>query len=240
MDIPTRQTLDFVRRHLTGPRRRVLEVGCGEGALAWALQEAGHEVVAIDEDDEAVVRAVERGVDARRATWPDFDDAPFDAVLFTHSLHHIHPLGAALDRTGDLLESTGLLLVEDFAYETARPETVAWFRRILTLLATCEVLRSPPGDFIDGILRSDDPYEAWRLSHDDHLHAAEVMLDAIQARFRVLHAERVPYLYRYVAKAVEEGEKGTGVVTDVLGLERHLGQIQEGSLIGRRFVAERR
>jgi hypothetical protein len=39
---------------------------------------------------------------------------------------------------------------------------------------------------------------------------------------------------------VEEGEKGTGVVADVLGLERHLGQIQEGNLIGRRFVAERR
>lgn len=240
MDIPTRETLDFVRRHTTGSHRRVLEVGCGEGTLARALQKAGYEVVAIDENDEAVVRAVERGVDARRATWPDFEDAPFDALLFAHSLHHIHPLGKALDHAGRLLKTAGLLLVEDFAYETVPTETVAWFRGILSLLATCEVLVNPKEHFVDSILKADNPYEAWRVRHDEGLHTAEEMLDALRARFRVLRVERVPYLYRYVARAVDDSEKGTRVVSHVLALERHQGEIQEENLIGRRFVAELR
>lgn len=239
MEIPTQETLRFVRDQVPG-RGRILEVGCGEGALAWALQKAGYEVVAIDENDEVIVQAVERGVDARQARWPDFDDAPFDALLFTHSLHHIHPLGTALDHAGRLLERSGLLLVEDFAYDTAPREAVEWFRRILSLLDTCEALLNPKEHFIDDILRADDPCEPWHVAHAKDLHTAEVILDALRARFRVLHMERVPYLYRYVARAVDDREKGTGVVSDVLALERHLGEIREENLIGRRFVAERR
>jgi hypothetical protein len=66
------------------------------------------------------------------------------------------------------------------------------------------------------------------------------MLEALRARFRVLHLERAPYLYRYVARAVDDGEKGRAIVSHVLALERHLGEIREENLIGRRFVAERR
>ncbi len=89
-EVATRETLHFVRAHLSGGAQHLLEVGCGNGALAAALQADGHTLVALDADAEAVAEARRRGVDARHAAWPDFENAPFDAVLFTRSLHHLH------------------------------------------------------------------------------------------------------------------------------------------------------
>ena len=38
----------FAAAHLPAPPARVLEVGCGHGALAYAMARLGHDVLAID------------------------------------------------------------------------------------------------------------------------------------------------------------------------------------------------
>ena len=112
-DVPTGETLTFVEANLPRSPARLLEVGCGHGALALQLQARGHEVVAVDRSEKAVARARDRGVRRRRADWPDFDDlAAFDAVLFTRSLHHIGPLSPAARRARELLKPRGRVLVE--------------------------------------------------------------------------------------------------------------------------------
>src|SRR5262249_13945356 len=106
-------------------RTRVLEVGCGAGALALRLADAGHEVTAIDLHIDGPpphprVRFVTGDFRA-------FTGGPFDAVLFTSSLHHIAPLDAAVARAHDLLAPGGLLWADEFDLEAPDEATARWF-----------------------------------------------------------------------------------------------------------------
>ena len=92
MKFETRFTRDFIKRSLPAGVRRVLEIGCGSGELAASLLQDGVSLIAIDNDADSIAAAQRLGVDARIAAWPDFEDGQFDAVLFTRSLHHMHPL----------------------------------------------------------------------------------------------------------------------------------------------------
>src|SRR5439155_1204291 len=128
MQFETRYTYDFVRRFLPRGCRRILEVGCGTGELAARLSKDGYVVIAIDSDRDSVAAARRLGVNAHVATWPDFDQGQFDAVLFTRSLHHIHPLGESVRHAADCLANGGRIIVEDFAYESADEKTLRWFK----------------------------------------------------------------------------------------------------------------
>lgn len=114
MRLGTAETLAFVRRFVP-VGARILEIGCGDGELAFHLG-----AVAIDSSADAVAAAVARGVDARVATWPCDVPGTFDAVLFTRSLHHIAPLDEAVARV-----PAPLLLIEDFSFADASPRVLA-------------------------------------------------------------------------------------------------------------------
>jgi len=105
--------MDFITSNLPPAPVRVLDAGCGNGALADRLRARGYEVTAIDIDP-ALARS---GV--RIADICAFRDRPYDAVVFVLSLHHVHSLGAALDATRALLKPGGRLLVDEFAHENA-------------------------------------------------------------------------------------------------------------------------
>lgn len=70
------------------PDERILDIGCGDGALTERIAAAGCEVVAIDTSPEQVWAALERGLDARiiDATHLEFDGV-FDAVFSNAALH---------------------------------------------------------------------------------------------------------------------------------------------------------
>jgi SAM-dependent methyltransferase len=91
---------EFVLSQLPPPAR-VLELGCGAGRLAHALAAAGYDVLAIDP-------VAPEGALFRRVTLEELEDpGPFDAVVAQRSLHHLHDLGAALDRVHALLRPKG-------------------------------------------------------------------------------------------------------------------------------------
>src|SRR5262245_29525384 len=97
-EVPLKETLAFVRARLPRRRARLLEVGCGDGALAARLARLGHDVTALDADRGETARARRRGLRTVTSTWPDYEAPPFDAILFTRSLHHIHALEPAVRR----------------------------------------------------------------------------------------------------------------------------------------------
>lgn len=85
------------------PKRQVLEIGCGQGAIAVHLAKRGADVTAIDVSSAAVEttrqNAVHNGVDdrvdARQMNALDLDSLSrtFDFVVGRFVLHHIEPFG---------------------------------------------------------------------------------------------------------------------------------------------------
>ena len=86
-----RKRTRFVLEHC--PRGRALDVGCGTGALATRLSEAGYEMAGVDPSERmlAVLRERTSAVRAMRAsgTALPFPDDSFDLVLSVAVMHHI-------------------------------------------------------------------------------------------------------------------------------------------------------
>jgi ubiquinone/menaquinone biosynthesis C-methylase UbiE len=86
-----RKRTRFVLEHC--PRGAALDVGCGTGALAARLSDAGYEVIGLDPSDGMleVLRGRAPGVHAVQGsgTALPFDDDSFDLVLTVAVMHHI-------------------------------------------------------------------------------------------------------------------------------------------------------
>jgi SAM-dependent methyltransferase len=91
------------RRYVGGPERRVLDLGCRDGALTQAYA-AGNEVVGVDADREALTEAAKLGIETQWADLDqplDFADASFDVAVAGELLEHLrdpHRLVAEIHR----------------------------------------------------------------------------------------------------------------------------------------------
>jgi SAM-dependent methyltransferase len=238
MQFETRYTYNFIKRFLPSECRRILEVGCGTGELAARLSKDGYSVVAIDTDRDSVAAALRLGVNARVATWPDFVQGQFDAVLFTRSLHHIHPIDESLRHAADSLANGGRIIVEDFAYESADEETLRWFRSAIRLLeATGSLVMSE--EFLGKVLSKTETLNAWRENHETELHKAAEIDAQLEKVFKRVIRENAAYYFRYIANAITSTDKRDAVVHALAAQEETLAA--DGSIVplGRRFVAER-
>lgn len=112
--------------------RKVLDIGCGHGALSRSLAAKGFEVTGIDPDAAAVAAAREAVPGARfeRATAEalPFADASFDAAIFLNALHHVPEavMRQALAEARRVIGAAGtLIVVEPLArgsfFEVMRP-----------------------------------------------------------------------------------------------------------------------
>jgi 2-polyprenyl-3-methyl-5-hydroxy-6-metoxy-1,4-benzoquinol methylase len=238
MQFETRYTYDFIRRFLPSEGGRILEVGCGAGELAACLFKDGYAVVAIDSDRDSIAAAQRLGVDARQETWPDFTDGQFDAVLFTRSLHHIHPLDESVGHAAKSLAEGGCIIVEDFAYDSVDEKTLRWFRSAIRLLEATGLLIF--GDeFLEKILSKTKTLEAWQQSHEHDLHtAAEIGAQLEKISSRVIK-ENTAYYFRYIAGAIAPSEKRDAILQAFAEQEETLAAYGSIVLLGRRFVAMR-
>jgi SAM-dependent methyltransferase len=86
---PEREAL--FKRYVGGSGRRVLDLGCRDGALTQAYLE-GNEVVGVDADREALAEAAKLGIETK---WADLDqpleleDESFDVVVAGELLEHL-------------------------------------------------------------------------------------------------------------------------------------------------------
>jgi SAM-dependent methyltransferase len=228
----TEEVLGWVEGLLPGRGRglRVLEVGCGPGYLAAQLLERGAAVTAIDVSEEQVLLARERGVPAIVSDFLSYDGGRFDALLFTRSLHHIHPLEEAIRKIRGLLEPGGLLLADEFAHDAMTAATAAWFWDLQTVLEESGALApdvprhhqgGPSGHAPHPASAILDPLERWRERHvhEPPLHGAKTVLSAVGAAFEITSHQRGPYLHRYFSDRVEDTERGTRIFARVRELE---------------------
>lgn len=106
---PVQAVIDAV---LERAPRTVLDIGCGDGALAAELAVSGPSVVAVDLSEAMVSLARARGVDARVADIQDlpFPAASFDCVVAAWMLYHASDLDRAIAETTRVLTPTGRLV----------------------------------------------------------------------------------------------------------------------------------
>lgn len=245
LDVALGDTLSFLVEALGTRSRRVLEVGCGDGTLAARLAGLGHEMTAIDVSPEAVETARARGVPAVLADFNQYDSGRYEVVLFTRSLHHIHPLPAAVERVHRLLEPDGLLVADDFAVDQADRATAAFFYDAWTLLEAAGAIEHEPDhkhEHKRGKPTRSDPLERWREEHDIHgpMHSGLEMREAIAARLEILSASAVPFLFRYMVPRVRDGAEGHRLVSALRAQEQL--RIAQGLIkpVGLRIVARKK
>jgi SAM-dependent methyltransferase len=158
---------------------RVLEVGCGQGELAWALHASGHHVLAIDP-------LAPEGPIFRRVRLEELNEAgPFAAVVAGRSLHHVDDLSASLDKIAGLLEPRGLLVLDEFGWDLLDRRTAEWYGR---------------GKPVEGVLAR------WDAEHDG-LHGYGQMCRELDRRFEQRFLSWEPYLYRLLEEPTAEAEE---------------------------------
>ncbi|MBA3457741.1 MAG: class I SAM-dependent methyltransferase [Deltaproteobacteria bacterium] len=215
-------------------RPRVLDVGCGSGEVSRRLAAVGFEVTAIDVELSRARQAP--GVTFIEHDFLSFEAKPFDAIVFTGSLHHILPLDKAIARVTKLLTPTGRLIIDDFDVEAPDSETLRWYYDIQNLLVATELY---PAERVDGS-PLEDPLTRWRAAHGDApLHTGAEMRHAVSSRFVIRELRRGEYLHRYIAAGLPADARGAKVAKSVQLLEQQ--RIASGDIIpiGVRMIADR-
>jgi SAM-dependent methyltransferase len=185
--------LDFAAAHLPAPPARVLEVGCGQGELTTALAVAGYDVLGIDP-------LAPQGERFRRVRLEDLGvdrEAPFDAVVASHSLHHIRDLDHALDLIVALLRPGGALVLDEHGWDLADEATLDWLYHQRRALAAAGQGEAPAS--LEAVR------EEWKADHLG-LHGFEALRTAVAARFEERAFVPLPFLHRLLG----------GVATEVL------------------------
>jgi SAM-dependent methyltransferase len=216
---------------LPRPPARILDAGCGEGALSRRLAAAGSAVTSIDADPAAVAAARAAGVPAVRADLASYADEPFDAVVMLLSLHHMHPLETALDRAAALLRPGGRLILDEYAWDWADDATIRWYYDIAAVLAAAGVIEPPSG--VDQLLAR------WRTRHtvDGAMcNGGDAMIKAVSARLGDVTVRRVPYLARHLLA----GRGSPKILGELCRIERE--HLADGTLsaTGFRLTATKR
>ena len=179
---------EFVLAHLPPAPSRVLEVGCGNGELARALDAAGHEVVAIDPH-------APDGEIFRRTSLAEFADRePFLAVVASRSLHHIGDLAAALDNIAALLRGEGVIVVNEHAPDRLDENTARWFL-------------SHAGNAPPDAPKTPERFLDWWADAHAGLHGYGAIRSELDRRFSERVFAWAPYLYGEFGGAVDPAEE---------------------------------
>jgi SAM-dependent methyltransferase len=171
---------EFVLANLPPKPARVLEVGCGNGDLARALDEAGYDVVAIDP-------AAPDGPIFRPIKLEDIEeDERFDAVVAARVFHHMgENLEPNLERVARALEGGGPFVADEFGPDRLDGPTADWYEGQRRILAAAGRGNERPGA------------AEWEAHHSS-VTASDVLLAAFRRRFEQRSYDEFPYLWRYL------------------------------------------
>ncbi|MDQ5815406.1 MAG: class I SAM-dependent methyltransferase [Actinomycetota bacterium] len=198
---------EFVAAHLPEPPCRVLEIGCGAGELAHAIAQRGYSIMAIDPEAPA-------GTIFRRTSLEDFEEPePFDVVVASRSLHHVHDLDAGLRKIHTLLWEGGLLILNEFAWELMDDRTARWYLSHV----------QEPGPQDESLLPGNFP-DAWFEGHEG-LHDTASIREELESLFQTKIIEWVPFIAEYYLER-----------PDLIPQERDLIRSGEIAPLGLRYV----
>ncbi|MEE8258883.1 MAG: class I SAM-dependent methyltransferase [Sphingomonadales bacterium] len=234
--MPAEIAANLILQNLKTKKAKVLDVGCGDGVLLNILAGAGCVCTGLEKSADAPAKA--KGLDIRIATWPDFDEAGFDAIIFVRTLHHILPLKPAVKKAKALLAPGGFVFVDDFAFAEANAATSAWMYEMVQLLASQNLIDPSLDEFVAEVYKSRGILAPWKKEYVKDLNSAGDMEKALKGSFPAVEMKRVPYIYRYVTRTLVEGQDKEKLARKILEMETRAGEKYPGILIGRQFLAQ--
>ena len=199
IDVAAEHTVSFIESKINLSGIHVLDVGCGRGELASALQNKGANVVGIDLSEESVMAAKKLGVKAVQGDFLEFDHpSKFDLILFSRSLHHLHPVSDAALRAAQLLHPDGLLVAEEFAAEKVGEPWLAWLRAADAAITPS--LRRDENEVGHKYAFPVESVERWQnhLFEKHSVAKSGEILSSLDQAFADCTVLQVPYLYRYI------------------------------------------
>jgi 2-polyprenyl-3-methyl-5-hydroxy-6-metoxy-1,4-benzoquinol methylase len=236
---------------------RVLDIGCGTGALSLAVAQAGHDVTAIDPDPSALELAERSAHEARPgrlayhrgdvATWVA-DEAGFDVVVASRTLHHVRQPAAALDRVRRWLRPGGQLVCIDFFHDRFDRRDARWIAQLRGLLEAVGAY-SPdgrlPADPAAAVERVEWEWEQDHVVEQDLNSSADIeapLGHAFPTNIRSWH----PYLYWDILEALDVSDPTIEKATATLVADWEESLLAAGELtpvllrfVGRRDPANR-
>ena len=208
---------EVIAKLLPPSSSRVLDVGCGVGALTLEAARAGHEVIGIDADPGALAIAARSAVDARpgqvtyhRAdvdAW-EHDAADFDVVVTCRTLHHVPDPAASLDRMRRWLRPGGRLVCVDFVHDRFDRRAARWLAQVRGLLEAAGRARGEAPLPPDPDAATDRIEWEWQQEHvvDHHLNTSSDIEEPLSRLFRPEDMSWHPYLYWDLLVGLDMGD----------------------------------
>ena len=247
-DVALNHSQLFLTRVLAG-KKRVLEVGCGNGQLAWRLAHLGLTVVGLD-----IALARQRPTHPKlrfeKSDFFKFKDDPFDAVLFTSSLHHLHPLEGALRRARNLLAPAGVVVLEEFDLLAPDEETARWYYEAQGLLEQTGIIKNEHASHSHSgshpvLHRSHraspdegNPLARWQKEHLHlpPLHSGPAMLGGLRKIGELVEVTRGAYLFRALCSKLGDASKGHNVGEWLMRAEERRIRVSSIKAVGLRAI----
>jgi 2-polyprenyl-3-methyl-5-hydroxy-6-metoxy-1,4-benzoquinol methylase len=247
-------TYHFVQAMISQPKRKILEVGCGNGYLSLELAREGHEVVGLDTSQE-ILKVAERTKNAHPAppqfgeltylcaditTWQAAEGS-FDLVVINRTLHHLHQLQPTLANVKRLLTSGGSFICQDYAYDRFNDQTASWTYAMQRLFFLSGLSDEDPATSADDARSIEALRVAWFQKAEQRAHRLnryEEMLQAFQTTFHQQFVSWVPYLFVYMGNALRETppEQTHALIVFLKNIEQHLIAKEYIQAVGFRYV----
>lgn len=203
----------FLVSALTGVEGPIAEIGAGDGIIADRLRADGFDVVAIDAHEATAAAATDQGRRVDHADWLTWDgdgSAPFAALIFTRSLHHIEPLDIAAQQMARLAPG-GLLIADEFGFERVGAAGAQFMMDATSLL---DAVGIRGGDQVV----VDDPLAAWqkRMTVDHEVASGDALISAIESVAKIESVEHGSCMAQLALWRVDAAHPNAVAVRDFL------------------------
>lgn len=230
------QTAEFVASQLKHGAT-ILDVGSGTGCVSKPLQQKHFRVHPIDGNEKAVAEAAENGVKTLLVDFLEFSpDEKYDCLLFSRSLHHIHPPEKAIQKAMGLLKPDGLLILDDFAIERIQTREALFYYGVKSIvLADLEAGKSRGPKLENGRI-PEDLLADLRAHHEQHgVLRSDQFMPLIRESFTNVYETDLPYLFKYFQEDISEKQSER-----LYEWENRLCDSNELNKVGIRFVGRKK
>ncbi len=137
-----------------GKRKRILDVGCGDGTLALYLRTSDNEVLGIDVSDSPIQKANKKNsysnISFIRTAFEDFkvNSKRFDAIIFVASIHHMD-MANAIDKAKKLLAKNGVLIIVGLAKPSGLFDWIVELGRIIPSKIVSSIKKNTTSEELD-------------------------------------------------------------------------------------------